>query len=155
MSVPLKISGGRQKREKAKEKSKYSCFLVTINTNQRYKADDQYMESDSEFFENIVRTEILEKLPDYVNVMQEGHSWSNDHIDGVDVDYILERGEKYNALHAHILIKIKHRSKVQLNYKTMKQRVVERLGLKNVYFDCKLVRPTSDDWLKDYIYKTV
>lgn len=153
MSVPLTIRGGKQTREAPKQKARYSCFLVTINTNQRYKADDKYKQSDTDFFENVIRADILEKLPNYIKVIEDGHSWSNNHIHDVTVDYVMEFGGKTNSLHAHILIKIKHNSKVQLNYQLMKEKVKESLGLKNIYFNNRLVRPTSDDWLMDYIDK--
>lgn len=148
----IKIRGGRQTRKEKKERSKLSCFLLTVSTNQRYREDDKFKESDAEILEDIVK-DILSDLPAYITIKKEGDVWNKETIESVDIDYACEFGPKTEALHAHMLIKIKHRSKVQLNLQKIKQKIIDELGVKNIYMFNRMVRPSHEDWLVDYLDK--
>lgn len=150
--VKTKIKGGiARKKEKAVKVTK-SNFLLTISTNQRYKDSDPAWEQDSEAFEQTL-TEILNDLPTYINVLSEGHSWTPEFIKDVDIDYVIKHGPSTGALHCHVLFKLKHNTKVQLNYDRIKEKIKADLGLENVYLQNKLVRPSPDDFLLEYLNK--
>ena len=51
------------------------------------------------------------------------------------------------------MIKITHFTKVQLNYIGIKNDVKEALGLTNIYFQSKLLRPSASDNILDYLDK--
>ena len=55
-----------EKKEK-NVKPKVSNFLLTINTNQQYKPEDEHLSDDIEVFENSI-VNILENIQDYVNL---------------------------------------------------------------------------------------
>jgi len=135
-----------------KEKSKFSNWLLTISTNQRYKADDPHKEEDGEIFEEIVQ-DLSKNISKYVQFRQTGHSWSKDFIHDVNVSYGVEWGEKSHALHCHVLVKIRHNSKISLNYDGIKSLFKERLGLPNLYFDSRLMKTTDEQYVLDYISK--
>lgn len=151
--VPIKVKGGRQgKNTERQVRPKKSCFLLTISTNQRYKEDDPNLENDELVFEEAVK-KVLRNLPSHINVIEEGHKWDSTHIKDVDVDYTIERGVT-GQLHTHILLKFNHHTKLRLDYASIKKSILDDLGLDNLYMQNKLVRPTSDDWLRDYLAKS-
>jgi hypothetical protein len=147
----IKVKGGRQTRVQKKEKLKYSHWFITLSTNQRYKEDDPNKESDSEIFEEVIQ-DILQNVPKYVK-MPEGETWSKEKIEEVDCDFTIEWGSTTNALHCHALVKIKHRSRLQLDYASIKEKVKEELGVSNVYMQTKLVKAGGDNFLLEYIDK--
>lgn len=152
MSEPqIKVRGGRQRRTEKKEKLKYSHWFITLSTNQRYDADDPSKDSDAEVFEAVIE-DILKNIPKYVK-MPDDHAWSTERIEDVDGEYTVEWGPKTKALHCHALIKIKHRSKLQLDYGALKEKVKSELGLNEVYMNTRLVKAGGSEWLAEYIDK--
>jgi hypothetical protein len=152
VGVKTKIKGGIARKKERAQKTVKSNFLLTISTNQRYKDNDPSWESDSQAFEDTL-LEILNDLPTYINVLNEGHSWSSEWIKDAQCDYVIEHGPSTGALHCHVLFKLKHHTKVQLNYDRIKDKIKGDLGLENVYLQNKLVRPSSDDFLTEYLEK--
>ena len=112
----IKIKGAVQDLEKKVKNKKplNSNFLLTINTNQQYKDNDKGLKNDIEVFEDTIKS-ILENIDQYVN-LPEHDKWDDDTIKDIDIDYTIERGTIKNQLHIHILFKIKHFTKIQLNY---------------------------------------
>ena len=51
----IKVKGKIQNLDKEEKNKKpiHSNFLLTINTNQQYKSNDEYLQNDIEFFEKI------------------------------------------------------------------------------------------------------
>ena len=153
MKPVLKIKGKVQNLEK-KEKNKplmKSNFLLTINTNQQYKDDDEHLNDDIEIFENCIN-DILNHIDEYIN-LPEGDKWDDTTVKDVDIDYTIERGTKRGQLHIHILFKFKHHTKIQLNYQKIKDKITEQLGLKNIYMYNKLVRNSGNDNILEYLNK--
>lgn len=151
----IKIKGKIQDLEKKEknEKPKNSNFLLTINTNQQYKDDDEHLKDDIEIFEKTV-VSILENIQDYIN-LPEGTPWDDTTIKDVDVDYTIERGTKKGQLHIHILFKFTHHTKIQLNYEKIKKKITDDLGLKNVYMYNKLIRNSGNQNILAYLDKYV
>jgi len=149
----IKIKGAVQDLEKKVKNKKplNSNFLLTINTNQQYKDNDKGLQNDIEVFE-ICISNILENVDQYIN-LPEGDLWDDDTIKNVEIDYTIERGTIKNQLHIHILFKIKHFTKIQLNYQKIKDKIKKDLGLTNIYMYNKLVRNSGNDNILSYLEK--
>lgn len=155
-NITVKIRGKRQSQIKEKaEKLNRSAFLYTINTNQRYKEGDPAIENDEICLEDSIK-DVLQHLPQYISIKESGKAWDKNSIKDVDIDYTIERGSTYGALHAHILIKIKHTTKVHLAYGKIKEKVCADLGLENVYTDNRVLGASawSGDFLESYVNKS-
>ena len=149
----IKVKGCAQNMKK-KEKNRKpisSNFLLTINTNQQYKDDDEHLDEDIEIFEETIN-EILNNIDQYVN-LPEGDKWDDETVESIDIDYVIERGTKRNQLHIHILLKFKHHTKIQLNYQKIKDKIKGDLGLNNVYMLNKLIKNSGNDNIIEYLNK--
>ena len=51
------------------------------------------------------------------------------------------------------MFKIKHFTKVQLNYDKIKKKICDDLGLNNIYCYNRLLRPNDSDNVQDYLNK--
>ena len=151
----IKIKGKVQDMTKKERniKPKQSNFLLTINTNQQYKEDDEGLKNDIEVFDVSVK-ESLNNIEQYIN-LPETDKWDDHFIKDIDIDYVLERGQKKGQLHIHILFKIKHLTKIQLNYDKIKDKIKTDLGLTNIYMQNKLLRMSNNDSIVDYLNKYV
>ena len=155
MKPVLKIKGkvqDIQKKEKNKPLMK-TIFLLTINTNQQYKENDEHLNDDISIFETCIN-DILNHIDEYINLPQ-GDKWNDDTIKDADIDYTIERGTKKGQLHIHILFKFKHHTKIQLNYQKIKDAITKKLGLDNIYMYNKLVRNSGNDNIIEYLNKYV
>ncbi len=63
--------------------------------------------------------------------------------------------KKKGQLHIHILFKIKHYTKIQLNYDKIKNKIKSDLGLENIYMQNKLIRMSNNDSIVEYLNKYV
>ena len=151
----IKVKGKVQDYNKTikNEKAKYSNFLLTINTNQQYKEGDEGLENDTAMLEETIQ-KVLNNINDYVK-LPECIEWNDDTIQDVDIDYVVEKGLKKGQIHCHILFKIKHNTKVLLDYEKIKKTVCDDLGLNNVYMLNKLVRNSGNTNILEYLNKYV
>ena len=153
----IKVTGKRQNLKKTATerapKPKSSNFLLTINTNQQYKNDDEHLENDVEVFDTTIQS-ILNHIDEYIR-LPDGDQWDDKTIKDVDIDYVVERGHKKGQIHVHVMIKIKHFSKVLLDYDKIKKKICSDLGLQNVYMLNKLIRNSGSDTIIDYLNKYV
>ena len=151
----IKIKGNIQNMEKKEKniKPKHSNFLLTINTNQQYKDNDEHLDNDIKVFDNTTN-EILNHIDEYVK-LPEPHIWNDDLIKDADIQYVIERGGKKGQLHIHILFKFTHHTNIQLNYDKIKTKIKTDLGLQNVYMLNKLIRHSGNDNIVDYLSKMV
>jgi predicted AAA+ superfamily ATPase len=149
----IKVQGKVQDLKKVEKniKPKQSNFLLTINTNMQYKEDDKHLKDDIEIFDHTIN-QVLNNVDEYIN-LPENDKWDDDTIKNVDIDYTIERGLKKGQLHIHIMFKIKHFTKIQLNYNKIKEKICNDLGLKNVYMYNRLLRPNDSDNVQDYLNK--
>ena len=153
MKPVLKIKGKVQDLQKVEKNKKPMAtnFLLTINTNQQYKETDENLDNDIEIFETTINN-ILNNVDQYIN-LPAGDKWDDATIKDVEIDYTIERGTIKNQLHIHILFKIKHFTKVQLNYQKIKDKIKSDLGLNNIYLYNKLIRNSGNDNIIDYLNK--
>jgi len=150
-----KVKGNIQDLHKKEKniKPKSSAFLLTLNTNQQFKEDDPHLKDDINIFDHTIN-QLLNNIDEYVK-LPEGDKWDDQTIKNVDIDYTIERGLKKGQLHIHIMFKLKHFTKIQLNYDKIKKKICDDLGLKNVYMYNRLLRPNDSDNVEDYINKYI
>ena len=155
MKPEIKIKGkvqDLQKKEK-NEKPKQTNFLLTINSNQQYKDDDKHLENDIEIFDGSIN-QLLNNIDDYIK-LPDGVNWNDKTIKSCDIDYTIERGTKKGQLHIHIMFKIRHFTKIQLNYDKIKHKICDDLELNNVYMYNRLLKPNESENVEDYINKYI
>ena len=151
----IKVSGKVQNLQKVIKniKPKQSNFLLTLNTNMQYKEDDPHLNDDIEIFDNSIN-KLLNNIDEYIN-LPPNDIWDDKLIKDCNIDYTIERGLKKGQLHIHIMFKIKHFTKVQLNYDKIKKQICDDLGLKNIYCYNRLLKPNDSDNVQDYLNKYI
>ena len=149
----IKVKGKVQDLQKTIKniKPKQSNFLLTLNTNMQYKEDDKHLKDDIEIFDGCIN-ELLNNVDQYIK-LPETDKWDDNTIKNVDIDYTIERGTKKGQLHIHIMFKIKHFTKIQLNYEKIKKKICDDLGLNNIYCYNRLLKPNDSDNVQDYLNK--
>ena len=149
----VKVTGRIQDLEKTEQNVKptHSNYLVTINTNQQYKDDKENLKNDVAIFDDIINN-VLNDIENYIK-LPEGITFDQPHIQNCDVDYVVEVGTIRSQIHVHIMIKITHFTRVQLDYVKLKNTIKTKLGLKNIYMQSKLLRPSASDNILDYLAK--
>ena len=68
---------------------------------------------------------------------------------------MFQNEDKKGQLQIHILFKIKHHTKIQLNYDKIKDKIKTDLGLENIYMQNKLIRMSNNDSIVEYLNKYV
>ena len=53
------------------------------------------------------------------------------------------------------MIKFKHQTRIQLDFLKIKEFFKKEMGLKNIYLQAKLLRPSASDNILDYLDKMV
>ena len=151
----IKVSGKVQNLEKVIKnvKPKQTNFLLTINSNQQYKDDDKHLKDDIEIFDHSIN-QFLNNIDEYIK-LPDNDSWNDKLIKSCDIDYTIERGTKKGQLHIHIMFKIRHFTKIQLNYEKIKNKICKDLGLENIYVYNRFLRPNESDNVEDYINKYI
>ena len=116
----IKLKGNIQDLKKTIKnvKPKQSNFLLTLNTNQQFKEDDPHLKDNIEIFDSCIN-QLLNSIDQYIK-LPETDKWDDNTIKNVDIDYTIERGSKKGQLHIHIMFKIKHHTRIQLNYDKIK-----------------------------------
>ena len=150
--MKLNITGNVQKLDKKikNEKIKNSTFLLTINTNQSYKENDKHLENDIEVFDDCVNN-VLNNIDKYIK--PEG--FDSEKVKTADIDYTIERGGERGFIHCHILLNFSHTTRIQLDVNLIKQKIINELGLKNVYINNKLIKNYQNQNILSYINKYV
>ena len=151
----IKVKGNIQDLKKVIKnfKPKQSNFLLTLNTNQQFKENDPHLKDDIEIFDGCIN-ELLNNVDQFIK-LPDDDKWNEDTIKDVNIDYTIERGLKKGQLHIHIMFKIKHFTKIQLNYDKIKKKICDDLGLNNIYCYNRLLKPNDSDNVQDYLNKYV
>ena len=150
--MKLNITGNVQKPNKTikNEKIKNSTFLLTINTNQSYKTNDKNLENDIEVFDDLINN-ILNNIDQYIKP----DGFDVEKVKTADIDYTIERGNERGFIHCHILLNFSHTTRIQLDVNTIKQNIINELGLKNVYINNKLIKNYQNQNILSYINKYI
>ena len=106
-----------------------------------------------EIFNNSIN-QLLNNIDGYIK-LPENETWNDKLIKSCDIDYTIERGTKKGQLHIHIMFKIRHFTKIQLNYDKIKKKICDDLELNNVYMYNRLLKPNESDNVEDYINKYI
>lgn len=119
---------------------KESLFLLTVSTNKR-PSDVHDAHNRAAFLE----TTLVEVLAE--NNMENYIMATGDIEDIEDIDIVVapELGQgRGGAVHAHVIIDIKHRTKVRLDLDWIRQELIEYLvgvqGIKNVHVDLQVMK---------------
>jgi hypothetical protein len=151
----IKITSRKQNTNKTEQNKKpvHSNFLITLNLNQQYhkEEDKANIDNDMEIFDSHIN-DLLNHIEQFIR-LPEGVVYNDDNIKDVSADYVTEIGNIKKQIHAHIMIKFKHHTKIQLNFSKIKEFFKKKLGLKNVYMQAKLLRMSSSDNIIDYLNK--
>ena len=148
----IKVRGKVQELGKVvkNDQPRRSNFLLTVNTNQQYRNDDN-LNNDIEVFEDTIK-DLLNNIDQYVK-LPEGDDWNDETIKDVNIDYVIEQGTKINSLHSHIILSFEHKTSVKLSYPKIKDKFKKDLGLKNVYIDNKIIKNGGNLNVLDYLNK--
>ena len=128
-----------------KERSKYSEFEITINTNKRYKIGDPNLQNDVKFFKDCINNMLLQ--PEEFLKLDGDY----EEIETINSDVGIEIGPKSRCLHAHIIIYTKHNLKdVKIDAYEIKEYLKKMLGLVNlnVYFKARKSNLYGEDYIK-------
>ena len=158
MSKPeIKITSRKQNinKNEINKKPINSNFLITLNLNQQYHKDEhiENLNNDMDVFDGHIN-EMLNHIEQYIK-LPEGVEYNDDNIKDVSADYVIEVGSIKKQVHAHIMLKFKHHTKIPLDYLKIKEFFKNKLELKNVYMQSKLLKASSSDNIIDYLNKMV
>lgn len=157
-SIEGEVSNFKRKTKNKAPAEKMSSYFITFNTNLGYKGKDQLanLENDAEFLQHSVLQPMLNQdLHQFVQFLEPEKNW-NDHILQTSGDFAIEVGHAKKRLHAHILLNIKHNTKIQLDYKGMREYLEGKLGLKGIHFNARAIRGANAERnIENYLQKFV
>lgn len=118
---------------------KYSTFFITINTNRRdYDKEKLRKALGIIFGEDDMFYKLIEGDTSKID-----KEWST-------VQISAEKGPKMEFVHSHVLVKLRHNTKVHFKIELLRKVLVKELGLENVHIDVQGMG-NSDKQLEDYI----
>ena len=131
---------------KKKDELITSRFFITINTNQ---PDDKLIKP----FRATVN-HILSNYDQFLKVLlpESDRETELEKIEKVKVEAGLEKGERNGFIHSHILLTVKHKTKIQVDHHKIRNFVQERLKLPGVHCNVRFIRDELST-LRDYINK--
>lgn len=97
------------------DRERHSDYFILINSKTK-PVNDYDRERLHETMDNMMKV-IAEQLPEMIrfnNTKRRQHSWGADTINNVNIRYVIEEGEKYGHVHAHIVVRINHHSNITL-----------------------------------------
>ena len=119
----IKITSRKQNinKEEKNKKPIHSNFLITLNLNQQYHKDEYKanIDNDMEIFDALIN-EMLNHIELFIR-LPDGVKYNDDNIKDVSADYVTELGSIKKQIHAHIMLKFKHHTRIQLNFSKIKE----------------------------------
>jgi hypothetical protein len=143
------------RKEPNKRKLKSSRLQLTSNTNQSNKDNDPNLEGDTQYFDQTLRRMFAAPISNYLSIKNPGESWTKEYVADSDVQFSIERGGKYNKLHAHCIIKIKHYTSLMLDRKKIQQFIAQEMGLPSVHINYRLLKGSDEINIENYLQKYV
>jgi hypothetical protein len=144
-----------QNKHGKSHKLKHSNFHITINTNKRHNAESHELIEESQKLKEVADEILSPKVfPQFVIFKQTGDSWTPLVINNVRTKGAIERGDKFDQVHCHLLVCIDHYSMISINTGAMAAFAKERLGFP-VYLHIRAkgqVRSPEEIW-EDYLNK--
>lgn len=121
---------------------KESVFLLTVSTNKR-PTDVGDAHSRAALLESVLTETFAEdNIDKFVIVMGSGDL---DALEDVDILVAPELGQgRGGAIHAHVVVNIKHHEKIHLDLEWIRGTLTEELvgvqGIKNIHLDLKVMK---------------
>lgn len=142
-----------EKPKKDKNKLKWSNWFITINPNISPDQEDSN-ELSRALKKTLEQIFAEDKIMNYI-LSRKKNTDLNQTIESIDIDSQVEIGTKIHMVHSHVLMKIRHKDNIYLDYAKMKKKISDSLDipLTGFYFH---VDPfgSSDLNLQQYIEKT-
>lgn len=113
--------------------TKFSGFFITLNSNRKWANDSE----ETKCFKQAVNS-VMNDPSAFVKFKDANHKWSARYIIDADTEISFERGDPTvptkNQIHAHVILKIKHRSNLQIDAHALKVAITERCPALNGSF---------------------
>lgn len=154
IQIKKKLVNATENYKNKKPRLHHSNYYITINTNQRFLGTEEEYEPFIEKFQNTIDKVLMSDsgLRQIIKFKDNEASFTTQFIDSINPEGVVEKSPNNNTIHAHILLKINHRTLITLDYDKIKKEIQEDMGLKNVYLHVKLYRNPTDQ-LEDYLKK--
>lgn len=138
-----------------KKKLKYSNFYFTINTNlsnDALKKNSDGMITKKTFLKGTRK--VFDNIERYIKVIVPGDTMED--VESVKVSTHPEIGKAKKLVHMHALVKIKHRTKIRIDYDKMKRALKRNNAVPEAgfHFYVKLVQNDVKNVL-EYMKKTL
>lgn len=141
---------------KEKKTKKTSCYLITVNTNLRFKSKSDPKLKEWYHKLDKVALEIGKRLPSYYILkkpaLDRGDKLNKQYIMFSKYQYALELGPDTGCLHYHAAITIRHKTTLSLNYEKIKIAFCDALG-RNVYFQSRVASSATVNF-EEYVKKS-
>ena len=124
-----------------KSKENLSRFFITLNTNQTDYDKTRLKNVIDDFYDNM---ELFLKYKDGKGTI--------DNVREINLQAGLEEGTKQGRQHCHMLVTIKHNTKLHIDIELARSFFTEELGLPSVHLNCQYIQSNIDNILK-YIEK--
>lgn len=135
------------------ERKVWSNAFITINPNKSFNGTEDDFESYKKTFADVITRVFSLKGIEQIWRVQEGAPGPFEAIMvSTSVDAVLEIGERDSKLHAHVLVKVSHRSKLSIDNKIMRSYLCKYLEVDKIHLDVKIDRSASRS-IEDYIHK--
>lgn len=142
-----------QPLEKGQYRQRQSCYLITINSNQRVNRNSQKDRMKAERFRKTCEL-FCKNIKVFIETWE---GWPTDDKRTVELVPHIEVSDDRNLLHIHINTEIIHSSKIQMNLPMMHDYFEHKLGHK-VKIQVKWYpgsKITNEQRVKDYVMKGV
>jgi hypothetical protein len=77
--------------------------------------------------------------------------WTKEYVKSVTGACYTELGEKNGQIHCHAILCCVHRTKLRLDLDKIKEYVCRKMGLKNIFIRCNILRDSTKHCLQNYV----
>lgn len=153
----------RKRGRPLKDKVKDSIFHITVNTNKRYARGDPSFQRDAQdlldAMEKTISEEELHEIIKFHYTAPNLSAWTPDFIRSVDTEVVVEKGDQFDQLHCHAMVRIKHTTAVLIDLPALRKKLNGLLGF-NVHIKVGVLKAqnsaqTLAQILQAYIRKNV
>lgn len=104
--------------------TKFSGFFLTLNTNRKWANDS----AETKCFKDAVNA-VMNNPASFIKFKDPNHKWSGKYIIDANTEISFERGDPSkptkNQVHAHVILKIKHHSNLQIDAHALKVAICD------------------------------
>lgn len=122
-------------------KDRVSQLFLTVNTNSQDLISEQQLKQ--------VANSYFENMEEFIRFLHKDHNRNNvEHIDDIKIQSSVEIGKKEKRVHLHALIRIEHRTKLQLDLRKTTTFFKKQLDLKNLYLHVDFIPDNTTSLIK-------